>query len=50
MLAGETVHYSCQDGGLILGEVDRGQPVWTVNYLAADAVGSSMVDVTVAWS
>lgn len=50
VLAGETVHYSCADGGLILGEVDRGQPVWTVNYLAADAVGSSLVDVTAAWN
>lgn len=50
VLAGEAVHYGCENGGSVLGEVDRGQPVWTVNYLAADAVGSSLVDVTVAWS
>ncbi len=35
---------------LILGETDRSQPVWTVNYLAEGEVASSLVDVAVAWS
>jgi hypothetical protein len=49
-LAGETVHYGCEDGGSVFGVVDRRFPVWTVNYLAPDAVSSSLVDVTAAWS
>ena len=50
VLAGETVYYGCEQNGAILGEVDRGQPVWTVQYLADGAVASGLVDVTVAWS
>lgn len=49
-LAGESVYYTCADGGTILGEVDRSQPVWTVHYLAEGAVSSGLVDVSVAWS
>ena len=50
VLAGETVYYGCEQNGAILGEVDHGQPVWTVNYLADGDVSSGLVDVTVAWS
>ena len=50
VLAGETVYYGCEQNGAILGEVDRGQPVWTVNYLADGDVASGLVDVTAAWS
>ncbi|MGH2615220.1 MAG: hypothetical protein ACRDJC_08275 [Thermomicrobiales bacterium] len=50
VLAGEAVHYGCEDGGSILGDVERGQPVWTVSYLADGAVSSGLVDVAVAWS
>jgi hypothetical protein len=49
-LAGESVYYGCADGGSILGELDRSQPVWTVSYLADGAVASELVDVTTAWS
>ena len=49
-LAGDAVYYGCANGGSILGEVDRSQPVWSVNYLAADSVASQLVDVTAAWS
>ncbi len=49
-LAGESVYYGCTDGGTILGEVNRSQPVWTVNYLADGAVSSGLVEVAVAWS
>jgi hypothetical protein len=48
--AGQTVHYGCVDGGMVLGEVDHRQPVWTVNYLAEGEVASQLVPVTVAWS
>ena len=48
--AGQTVHYGCADGGMVLGEVDHRQPVWTVSYLAEGEVASTLVPVTVAWS
>jgi hypothetical protein len=50
VMAGQTVHYGCADGGMVLGETDRRQPVWTVSYLAEGEVASSLVDVAVAWS
>ncbi len=50
VLAGERVHYGCEGGGSVLGEVDRTQPLWTVSYLADGAVGTTLVDVSVAWA
>ena len=50
ILAGEAVHYDCADGGTILGDVNRGQPVWTVIYLADGATRTTLADVAVAWS
>jgi hypothetical protein len=50
MMAGQVAHYSCADGGMVLGETDRSQPVWTVTYLAAGEVASTLVEVTAAWS
>ena len=50
VLAGQTVHYGCEQNGAVLGLVDHGQPVWTVNYLADGDTASSLVDVTAAWS
>ena len=49
-LAGQVVYYSCEQNGAVLGVVDHGQPVWTVNYLADGDVVSSLVEVTAAWS
>ena len=50
VLAGERLHYGCEGGGAVLGEVDRGQPVWAAAYLADGAVGTTLVDVMVAWA
>ena len=50
MMAGQVAHYGCANGGLVLGETDRGQPVWRVNYLAEGDVASNLVDVVAAWS
>jgi hypothetical protein len=50
VLAGIPVHYGCADGGAILGEPDRSQPVWSVAYLADGDVATTLVDVAVAWS
>jgi hypothetical protein len=50
VLAGQTAHYGCADGGTILGEVQHQEAVWSVNYLAEGEVASTLVPVTVAWS
>jgi hypothetical protein len=50
VLADERINYSCEDGGFVLGEVDRSRPVWLVSYLAADAYASDLVPVAVAWT
>ena len=50
VLAGEAVHYDCADGGTIIGDVDRRQPVWAVMYLADGATRTTLADVAVAWS
>ena len=50
VMAGQTVHYGCADGGAILGETDRRQPVWMVSYLAEGEVASHLVEVVTAWS
>jgi len=50
VMAGQTVHYGCVEGGMVLGEVDHSQPVWTVSYLAEGDIASSHVEVAVAWS
>jgi hypothetical protein len=50
VMAGQTAHYGCADGGTILGEVRHQDALWTVNYLAEDDVASTLVPVTIAWS
>jgi hypothetical protein len=50
VLAGQTAHYGCADGGTILGEVQHQNAVWTVNYLAEGEVASQLVEVVAAWS
>jgi hypothetical protein len=50
VMAGQTVHYGCVEGGMVLGQTDRSQPLWTVSYLADGEVASRLVAVTVAWS
>jgi hypothetical protein len=50
VMAGQIVHYGCVEGGMVLGQTDRSQPLWAVNYLAAGDVASRLVAVTAAWS
>lgn len=50
VVAGQTVHYGCEQGGAILGETDRSQPLWVVSYLPAGSFESSLVAVETAWS
>ena len=50
VIAGQVVHYGCEQGGMILGETDRSQPVWAVSYLAEGDVATNLVDVLTAWT
>jgi hypothetical protein len=50
VMAGQTVHYGCVDGGMVLGETNHNQPVWLVNYLAEGDTASNLVEVIAAWS
>ena len=50
VLAGQTAHYGCADGGVVFGEVNHVRPLWTVNYLAQGDAASRLVDVVAAWS
>ncbi len=47
--AGMRVNYGCENQGSVLGEVDKSDAVWAVQYLAPDAVSSELVEVTDAW-
>ena len=42
--------YGCAEGGMILGEVQHQDAVWTVHYLAAGEAASTLVAVSTAWS
>jgi hypothetical protein len=50
VMAGQIVHYGCVEGGIVLGQTDRSQPLWTVSYLAEGEVASRLIAVTIAWS
>ena len=50
VMAGQTAHYGCEDGGVVFGEVNHVRPLWTVNYLAEGDVASQLVEVVTAWS
>ena len=50
VLAGERVNYGCEGGGVVLGAAHRGQPIWTVSYLADESVATNVVEVAVAWT
>ncbi len=50
VMAGQTAHYGCANGGMVLREVQHQDALWTVNYLAEGEIASRLVAVTVAWS
>ena len=50
VIAGQTVHYGCINGGMVIGETNHDSPVWTVNYLADGDFASNVVDVVAAWT
>lgn len=48
-MAGQVAHYGCTDGGMVLGEMIRDQPLWTVNYVPEGGAASTRVAVITAW-
>lgn len=50
VMAGQVVHYGCEQGGMILGELDHGLPVWSASYLAEGETATTLVDVLTAWT
>jgi hypothetical protein len=50
VMAGQTAHYGCEEGGVVFGEVNHVRPLWTVNYLAEGDAASNLVEVVAAWS
>lgn len=50
VVAGQVAHYGCTGGGMVLGETDRGQPIWVVNFIAEGEYATTLVDVITAWS
>jgi hypothetical protein len=50
VVAGQVAHYGCAGGGMVLGETDRGQPIWVVSYIAEGEYVTTLVDVVTAWS
>lgn len=47
--AGMRVNYFCSGGGSVLGEPDRGFPVWAVTYLPEGAFAADLIDVAAVW-
>lgn len=49
-LAGMRINYGCADGGFVIGEVDRSQPVWVVNYYDEGTLATELVAVETVWT
>lgn len=50
VLAGQRINYGCDDGGQVIGEVDRSAAMWNVAYLAEGASATDQIDVVTAWT
>jgi hypothetical protein len=48
--AGLRLNYGCTGQGVVIGEPDRGDPLWTVSYLPPNGLATERVAVTVAWT
>ena len=49
-IAGQRLNYACESGASVIGDVDRGQPRWVVNYLEENGYATRQMGVEVAWS
>jgi len=48
-VAGMRINYGCPGGGIVVGDIDRGQPLWRVFYQKEGAPALDQVSVTTAW-
>lgn len=48
-VAGMRINYGCPGGFQVVGEIDRGQPVWRVFFQGEKTIALEQVDVAVAW-
>ena len=48
-VAGMRINYGCPGGFLVVGDIDRSQPVWRVFFQGEKAIALEQVDVAVAW-
>jgi len=49
-IAGLRLNYGCDGGASVLGDIDRSQPLWVVNYLADGGYATTLVPVSAAWT
>jgi hypothetical protein len=48
-VAGMRINYGCPGGVVVVGEVDRSQPVWRVFVQREESISLCQTDVAVAW-
>jgi hypothetical protein len=48
-IAGMRINYGCADGFIVVGDIDKTQPVWRVFARGEKSIALMQVDVTVAW-
>lgn len=48
-VAGMRINYGCPGGFLVVGDIDRSQPLWRVFFQGEKSIALEQVDVAVAW-
>lgn len=48
-IAGMRINYGCSGGFIVVGDIDRSQPVWRVFFQGEKSIALEPVDVAVAW-
>jgi hypothetical protein len=49
-VAGMRLNYGCEGGGWLVGDLDRGSPVWTANFYDERALATELVEVATVWT
>jgi hypothetical protein len=48
-IAGMRINYGCPDGAIVVGDIDRSQPMWRVFAQGEKSTALELVDIAVAW-
>ena len=48
-IAGMRINYGCPGGSIVVGNIDRSQPLWRVFFQGANSIALEQTDVVVAW-